>query len=64
MSPEIAAWLAYAVADADRRALPGLKPLLETLAQSTQALRDADQQFNHPALGPGALGNDGSRAPR
>lgn len=39
---QIDAWLAAACADADRRGLPGLKPLLETLARSTEALRQAD----------------------
>jgi hypothetical protein len=39
---DIAAWLAHACADADARGLPELKPLLETLARSTQALRAAD----------------------
>ena len=42
-------WLAHAVADAEARGLPELKPLLETLARSTQALRDADGEFRHPA---------------
>jgi hypothetical protein len=46
---DIAAWLARATADADARGLPDLKPLLETLARSTQALRDADGEFRHPA---------------
>ena len=46
---DIAVWLARATADADARGLPDLKPLLETLARSTQALRDADGQFHHPA---------------
>lgn len=36
------AWLKAACEDAERRGLPGLKPLLETLARSTAALRDAD----------------------
>ena len=30
--------------DADRRGLPELKPLLETLARSTEALRSADER--------------------
>ena len=34
-------WLAGALADADRRKLPDLKPLLEALARSTKVLRDA-----------------------
>ena len=38
---QIEAWLAAASADADRRGLPDLKPLLETLARSTAALRKA-----------------------
>ena len=45
----MAAWLASATVDADARGLPELKPLLETLARSTQALRDADSEFRHPA---------------
>jgi len=36
-------WLAAAIADAERRGLPELKPLLETLARSTTALRDEDR---------------------
>jgi hypothetical protein len=35
-------WLEHACADADRRSLPELKPLLTTLAQATRALRAAD----------------------
>jgi hypothetical protein len=35
------AWLAAACADADRRGLPQLKALLETLAKSQAALRCA-----------------------
>jgi hypothetical protein len=47
----IEAWLQAAIADAERRALPGLKPLLEALARSTKALRDAD--WNEDAAGRG-----------
>jgi hypothetical protein len=36
-------WLQNAIADAERRGLPQLKPLLESLAKSTAALRDADK---------------------
>jgi hypothetical protein len=39
----IDAWLKAAVEDAGRRGLPELKPLLETLARSTAALREADR---------------------
>lgn len=45
----IDAWLAHAVADAEARGLPELTALLESLARSTQALRDADGEFGHPA---------------
>jgi hypothetical protein len=38
----IDAWLQAAVADAERRGLPELKPILETLARATKALRGAD----------------------
>lgn len=46
---KIASWLTRATADAEARGLPELKPLLETLARSTQALRDADGELGHPA---------------
>jgi hypothetical protein len=32
--------------DAERRGLPALKPLLETLARATSALRTADWNFD------------------
>jgi hypothetical protein len=35
-------WLEWAVADAERRGLPDLTPLLETFARSLRALREAD----------------------
>jgi hypothetical protein len=35
-------WLQAALADAERRGLPDLKPLLETLARATAVLRGAD----------------------
>ena len=45
----IETWLAWALADADKRNLPDLKPLLETLARAIQTLRAAD--FNDRADG-------------
>ena len=42
-------WLAAAQADAERRGLSALKPLLDTLARTTKALRAAD--FNERADG-------------
>jgi hypothetical protein len=45
----IDAWLQSAIADAERRGIPELKPLLEALARSTRALRAAD--FNDDASG-------------
>jgi hypothetical protein len=51
---DIESWLAAAKADADRRGLPGLKPLLETLAVSTRVLRS----------GAGIEGKDDSRLDR
>jgi hypothetical protein len=45
----IDAWLQGAIADAERRGLPELKPILETLARATRALRAAD--FNDDASG-------------
>jgi hypothetical protein len=43
----IRAWLEAAAADAERRGLPSLRALLETLARATGALREAD--FNDHA---------------
>jgi hypothetical protein len=43
----IESWLQAAIADAERRGLPELKPILETLARTTKALRAAD--FNDHA---------------
>lgn len=45
----IDAWLEAALADADRRGLAELKPLLEALARTTAALRAAD--FNDDPRG-------------
>ena len=41
-------WLQAAIADAERRGLADLKPILETLAKATTALRAAD--FNQSAV--------------
>jgi hypothetical protein len=41
-------WLEAACADAERRGLPDLRPLLRALANNTRLLRDAD--FNHSSL--------------
>ena len=38
----VQSWLAAAVADAERRGLHDLKPLLEALSRSTDSLRKAD----------------------
>lgn len=50
----IDAWLEHAIADAERRGLAELKPLLESLARSTSALRDADEELRalEAAAGP------------
>jgi len=45
----IEAWLQAAIADAGKRGLPELKPILETLAKATTVLRAAD--FNDDASG-------------
>ena len=45
----IKVWLENAMQDAERRGLPALRPLLETLARSTSALRSAD--WNYDATG-------------
>ncbi len=52
----IKSWLDAAVQDAERRGLPALKPLLETLARATSALRSAD--WNDDATGELESGKD------
>jgi hypothetical protein len=42
-------WLDNALQDAERRALPALRPLLEALARATSALRSAE--WNADATG-------------
>ncbi len=39
-------WYTWAVADAERRGLPSLKPLLEGLRTATRELREADWNLN------------------
>jgi hypothetical protein len=63
MATQMDAWLACATADAEARGLPALKPLLEALARSLQALRDADMDFGHPAASH-LTGTDDDHAPR
>jgi hypothetical protein len=45
-------WLAAARADAERRGIDGLAPLLESLAESTRALRHAGWERLAPAPEP------------
>lgn len=42
----VESWLAAAIADAESRGLAALKPILETLARSTLALREADRRVS------------------
>ena len=57
----IDAWLQAAVADAERRGIPELKPILETLARTTAALRAAD--FNdHAGASQSSVGSPQSSA--
>jgi hypothetical protein len=56
----IDAWLQAAVADAERRGLAELKPILETLARATATLRAAD--FNEHAQGGSPQSPAGGRA--
>jgi hypothetical protein len=53
MQSRIEAWLEAAIEDARRRGLPELQPLLEALARSTEALREADERQRRRAE-PGA----------
>lgn len=51
-------WLHHATEDAGRRGLDALKPLLETLARSTAALRRAADEHLPSAGGPEPRGRD------
>jgi hypothetical protein len=42
----IDSWIEAAIADAERRGIPELRPILEALARSTRALRAADFNDN------------------
>jgi hypothetical protein len=42
VSDRLGSWLAAALADAERRGLPDLQPLLESLARATRQIRAAD----------------------
>lgn len=58
------AWLASAMADAERRGLPELKPLLEGLAQSLSRLRGANFNASATARSPGVASGGSARADR
>jgi hypothetical protein len=47
-------WLRNAVEDARQRGLPALEPLLEGLARSTAALREADRRARQGEQSPDA----------
>ena len=49
MRPDVAAWLERACADAEARGLAALVPLLQGLAKSTAALRDAEPDLTGAA---------------
>jgi hypothetical protein len=53
---DIEAWLAAAIADAERRGLPELKPMLEALARSTASLRAAEATLRTPPPSPASDG--------
>ena len=44
-------WLEAAIADAEQRGLPELKPLLEALARATTRLRSMDSQSSFGGAG-------------
>lgn len=57
----IAEWLAQAKADAEKRGLPELIPMLDGLAQATERLRGADWNDN-PSTSPSAASAAASSA--
>ena len=48
---DVREWAETAIADAERRGLPELRPLLESLAQSLAILRAADWNVSSPGDG-------------
>jgi hypothetical protein len=50
--PTVESWLAGALADAERRGLPDLRPLLDTLARSAEALRRLDDELRQSGAEP------------
>ena len=52
----VEAWVAATIADAERRGLPELRPLIEALAQATRALRAADLTRQEPVPEPRRAG--------
>jgi hypothetical protein len=58
----IDAWLQASCRDAEGRGLPELRPLLEGLARSTAALREADRTIREAGLIPGTTEIEGGRA--
>ena len=61
----IADWLAQATADAQKRHLPELIPMLEGLAQASERLRNADWNDNpdrETPFDPDDTGNSGQAA--
>ena len=56
----IEAWVTAAIADAERRGLPELRPLIEALAQATRALRAADLARQEPLPNPRRAGLSGT----
>jgi hypothetical protein len=57
-------WLALACTDAEQRGLPELRPLLETLAHATRALRSATALVDPTAAPREAEARDEEQAPQ
>ena len=65
----VESWLNAAIADAEQRGLPELKPLLEALARATTRLRSMDRRSSFGGASPrsaaepsfGGAGTPGSR---
>jgi hypothetical protein len=45
---EVNGWIAAAIADAEKRGIPELRPLVEALAMATRALRASDLPRQEP----------------
>jgi hypothetical protein len=63
LPPTVQMWKQWAIADAERRGLPGLSPILEGLAQATERLRATAWQPSPDGSPTAGLPDGGATSP-